>query len=214
MKSIARRTYHSPLREARALETRERILEGVSLWMKRGTLEEFTLESVAKAAGVERRTVFRHFATREALLEAFWVWINQRVAPRPLPATLEELIEAPRQAFAAFDQQEGVIRASLHSPAGRSMRLAAVPARREAFRSALGQVTKSASAADRRRLEALAHLLYSASAWETLRDYAGIDGEEAGDAASWALSVLVASVRRGPSPDEAKPGKRTPKKGS
>jgi len=182
--------------------------------MKRGALEEFTLEAVAQAAGIERRTVFRHFETREALLEAFWSWINQKIAPRPLPGTLEELVEAPRHAFAAFDAQEGVVRASLHSPAGRAMRLAAVPARREAFRSALGEASKGASAADRRRLDALAHLLYSASAWETMRDYAGIDGKQAGDAAAWALSVLVASVRGDRSTRGSATTPRSPRKGT
>lgn len=195
MKSKTRRTYTSPLREARALETRERILEGVARWMQDGAHDEFTLDAVARVAGVERRTVFRHFATKEALLEAFWGWINQRLTPRTLPGTLDELIEAPRETFARFDEQEGVIRASLHTPAGRAMRLAAADARRKAFRAALSEVTQDVSAADRRRLEAVAHVLYSAAAWETMRDYAALTGAQAGDAASWALSVLAGAMR-------------------
>lgn len=195
MKSTTRRTYVSPLREARSLETRERILEGVARWMQDGAHGEFTLDAVARVAGVERRTVFRHFATKEVLLEAFWAWINQRLAPRTLPATLNELIEAPRETFARFDEQEGVIRASLHTPTGRTMRLAAADARRKAFRAALAEATRDASREDRRRLEAVAHVLYSAAAWETMRDYAALDGAEAGDAASWALSVLAEAVR-------------------
>ena len=189
------RTYSSPLRKARALETRERILAGVAAWMQRDAPGDFTLEAVAGEAGVERRTLFRHFATREALLEAFWVWINQRVAPRTLPDSLEELVAAPRETFARFDAEEGVIRASLHTPAGRAMRMAAVAPRRRAFREALSEATRGASAAERRRLEAVVHALYSASAWEAMRDYAGETGGQAGDAASWALAILVDAVR-------------------
>ncbi len=189
------RTYSSPLRQARALETRERILEGVAAWMQLDKPGDFTLEAVAERAGVERRTIFRHFATRESLLEAFWVWINRRVAPRTLPGSLTELIAAPRETFARFDAEEGLIRASLHTPAGRSMRLAAVPARRRAFREALREATQGANAADRWRLEAVAHALYSASAWEAMRDYAGVSGAQAGDAAAWALTILVDAVR-------------------
>lgn len=205
MNKPTRRSYSSPLREARALETRERILEGVAAWMQLDTQGEFTLDAVAEAAGVERRTVFRHFATKEALLEAFWGWINHRITPHTLPGSLDELVAAPRETFARFDDHDGVIRASLHTPAGRTMRLAAVPARREAFREALRGATRGASAADRRRLEAVAHALYSASAWEAMRDYAGVSGAQAGDAASWALGVLVDAVRRqAPTPtDEA-----------
>ncbi|MGE0639401.1 MAG: TetR/AcrR family transcriptional regulator [Thermoanaerobaculia bacterium] len=200
MKKETRRSYTSPLRKARALETRERILAGLATWMQHDGHGEFTLEAIAEEAGVERRTIFRHFANREALLEAFWVWINQRVAPRTLPGSLAELIAAPRETFARFDSEEGVIRASLHAKAGRAMRMARVPARRRAFRAALREVTRGAQAADRRRLEAAAHALYSASAWEAMRDYAGITGEQAGEAASWALAVLVEEVRRRSNP--------------
>lgn len=195
MKTPARRSYSSPLREAQARETRGRLLQAVARWLERDGHAEFTLEAVAREAGVDRRTVFRHFATREALLEAFWVWINERLTPRTLPASLEELVAAPRATFARFDEEEGVIRASLHTPAGRAMRLAAVEARRAAFREALREATRQASPAERRRLEAAAHALYSASAWEAMRDYAGVTGREAGDAASWALGVLVDAVR-------------------
>lgn len=191
------RSYSSPLREARAQETRERILAGVADWMQADGAGEFTFDAVAEKSGVERRTIFRHFATKEALLEAFWVWINHRIAPRTLPASLEELLAAPRETFARFDTQENVIRASLHSPAGRAMRMAAVPARRAAFRDALREATSGASAADRRRLEAVAHALYSAAAWETMRDYAGLTGAQAGDAAAWALGILADAVRHG-----------------
>lgn len=202
MNRPSRRPYSSPLREAQARETRERILEGVAAWLQLERADDLTLDAIADEAGVERRTVFRHFATKEALLEAFWVWINQRLTPRTLPATLEELLAAPRETFARFDDEAGIIRASIHSRAGRAMRLAAVPARRDAFREALRPVTRGASARDRRRLEALAHLLYSAAAWETMRDYAGLSGAQAGDAASWALDVLVEAVRRAAAPSD------------
>ena len=197
MNKPARRAYVSPVREARARETRERILEGVAAWMQLGAEGEFTLEAVAEEAGIERRTVFRHFATKEALLAAFWEWINHRITPRTLPGSLAELVAAPRETFARFDDEEGVIRASLHTPAGRAMRMAAVPARREAFRDALREATRGATAADRRRLEAVVHALYSASAWEAMRDYAGVSGSQAGDAASWALAILVDTVKKG-----------------
>jgi AcrR family transcriptional regulator len=197
MKTPRRRSYDSPLREARAHETRERILAATAARMQDDAHGDFTLDDVAREAGVERRTVFRHFATREALLEAFWAWINHRITPHTLPTSLEELRAAPRQTFTRFDEQEGVVRGSLHTPTGRAMRMAVVPARRRAFRQALREVATAASPADRRRLEAAVHALYSAAAWETMRDYAGVTGAQAGDAASWAIGILVDAVRRG-----------------
>jgi AcrR family transcriptional regulator/quercetin dioxygenase-like cupin family protein len=167
----------------------------VAAWLQLDSHTPFTLDAIAQQAGLERRTVFRHFKTKEALLQAFWVWINDRITPRTLPTSLDELIAAPKETFARFDDEEGVIRASLHTPTGRAMRMTAVPARREAFRAALREATHGAPAEDGRRLETIVHLLYSASAWETMRDYAGVSGAQAGDAASWALRILVDVVR-------------------
>lgn len=195
------RPYHSPLRAARARETREAILRAVAGWMERHPHAECTLDGIARLAGIERRTVFRHFPTKDALLAAFWTWINDRVAPHTLPASLDELLAAPRDTFDRFDREEGIMRASLHSAAGRDLRLARVPDRRAAFSAALREVNRRASATDRRNLECVAHALYSAAAWETMRDYAGVSGREAGAAVSWALTILTSAVRRGtPSP--------------
>lgn len=197
MKSKPPRKYTSPLREAQANETRERILAAVAAWMQDDAHGEFTFDAIAREAGIERRTVFRHFETKEALLEAFWGWINQRLLPGTLPRSLDELVSGPRAAFPKFDEAEGVIRGSLHTRAGRTMRMGAVPARQKAFHEALREVTRDASPTDRRRLEAVAHALYSAAAWEAMRDYAGVTGAQAGDAASWALEILSSSVREG-----------------
>lgn len=191
------RTYSSPLREARATETRERILAAVAAWLQDDAHGAFTFDDIAERAGVERRTVFRHFESREAMLEAFWAWINARVSPQALPTSLAELVDGPRLTFPKFDEEEGVIKGSLHTREGRAMRLGVVDRRREAFQLALREATRGASAADKRRLEAVAHALYSAAAWETMREYAGVDGKQAGDAASWALAVLCNAVREG-----------------
>ena len=147
-------------------------------------------------AEIERRTVFRHFASKEALLDAFWVWINAQVTDRILPETLDELIEAPKQTFARFDEQEGIIRASLHTPSGREMRMRTIPKRREAFAAALSEVTRGLQEQDADRLVAAAHVLYSAAAWETLRDYCGLTGQQAGETVSFALRTLIEAAQR------------------
>lgn len=198
MKSKEPRKYSSPLRESQAKETRERILVAVASWIRDDSHSDFTYDDIAREAGVERRTVFRHFETKEALLEAFWVWINQRILPNTLPQNAAELIDGPRTVFPKFDESDGLIRASLHSRAGRAMRLGTVAARREAFRNVLSQATEGGAPKDIKRLEAVAHALYSAAAWEAMRDYAGVTGAEAGDAAAWALSILIDTVRPAP----------------
>ncbi|MCF6371304.1 hypothetical protein [Rhizobium halophilum] len=86
------------------------------------------------------------------------------------------------------------MRAALHSRTGRQMRMATVPARRESFSAALAPVLSSLPTSDARKVEALAHLLYSASAWEVLKDYGSLDGTQAGEAASWALELILFAI--------------------
>ncbi len=189
------RGYHSPLRAARAQETRLSILQSVADWMQRNPHKEITHDGIAKLAGIERRTVFRYFPTKAALLAAFWSHINEQLSPETLPTSLHDLLIFPQITFVGFDEKEGVIRASLHSNAGRAMRLAEVKNRRSAFASALSEGMQHTDATERRHLECITHALYSAAAWETMKDYADATGKEAGAAVSWALKILTDAVR-------------------
>jgi AcrR family transcriptional regulator len=58
----------TPIRDRRARETRSRIAEAaLDLFVSHG-YPETTIDQIAEAAGVSRRTVFRHFVTKEAIL--------------------------------------------------------------------------------------------------------------------------------------------------
>ncbi len=65
------RLYQSPSRDAAASQTRERILAAAAniLGAAKG-IEDFSLQAVAKKAGVTRLTVYNQFGSRRALLEA------------------------------------------------------------------------------------------------------------------------------------------------
>jgi AcrR family transcriptional regulator len=197
------RRYESPLRQAQAEATRTRILDAVERLLTEAPDGALGFEEVAEAAGTDRRTVFRHFPNKEALLAAFWDRVNDRLGPGTFPNRPEDLLAAPRTVFPGFDAAEGVMRASLHSRGGREMRLARREQRRAAFRAALAPLLATLAPAEARRFEAVVQVLYSAAAWETFRDYAGMDGAEAGETAAWALETLAAALRAGPAaPDD------------
>jgi AcrR family transcriptional regulator len=190
--SPATRAYHSAIRDEQAQATRDRILAAALGLMHVG--EETTMDQIARASGLERRTVFRHFATRDALLTAAFQWLNDRIGSDVAPVDPAGMAAAIRSAFARMDAHDGPIRAALHSQAGRDMRALTLPARRAAFAASLAPATRHLAPAKRARIEALAHLLYSASAWEVLKDYGGLTGLEAGEAAAWALEVLLSAA--------------------
>lgn len=174
--------------------TRGRILQAFADILEETGDEDVVFDQIAQAAGVERRTVFRHFPNRDALLQAFWQWIGTRIGPHILPGSLDELLDMPPRIYAGFDAHEPLIRASLHSPSGRAMRLQALPERRRRFAEILREGLPSLPEAARRDVEALSHLLVSASAWETLKDYAGLSGPEAGETVSRALKRMIARL--------------------
>lgn len=61
-------TQPSTRRELNKARTRERLLEALRAELSRGSLESMTVEEVAEAAGVSRRTFFNYFASLEAAL--------------------------------------------------------------------------------------------------------------------------------------------------
>lgn len=68
---MTKRNYVSPVRASAAAETRERIIAaGAKLLRKDASIANFSLDVVAKAAGVTRLTVYNQFGSRRGLLEA------------------------------------------------------------------------------------------------------------------------------------------------
>ena len=71
--SAARRPYDSTLRRQRAAETRGRIIAAGSELLHGSSVRDWhglTIRAVAERAGVNERTVYRHFANERALRDA------------------------------------------------------------------------------------------------------------------------------------------------
>lgn len=111
--------YSSPLRHSQREATREAILQSVRRRLESGSLEDATFGEIAADSGIAERTVYRYFPTREALLGAFWTWLQIQAvvdptrAPAP-PAPLPEPPDQPMRIMLATDAWEpqinGVVR--------------------------------------------------------------------------------------------------------
>lgn len=182
------------LQEARSALVRERVLEGVAELLAAG--EDLTFAKVARAAGVPERTVYRHFATREALLAAVFHWANRRIGfEGDLPADADSAVRLVRQVFPGFDEIAPVIRELLIAPEGLAARLSENDRRR---RASVAMIRKEAPGLDRattRRVAATVQLLTAAATWQTLRDYWDMDGEEAAETAALAIELVVDAAR-------------------
>lgn len=179
------------VREEYKEQTRTRILDAAVALIEEAGGSPLTMSAVAERAGVTDRTVYRHFETRDALVRATWSRMQQLVASQGFPRTAEEMIESPSRLFPRFDAARELVRASLYSPAGLDMRMSSNVERREATLSSVRDAFPNADEQWLRRRAAIAQLINSAYAWEVLRQYWDIEGEEAGKAAAEALAILL-----------------------
>src|SRR5687768_11272967 len=110
------------LTEARSALVRERILQGLERALSRDG--QWTFASVADAADVPERTLYRYFPTREALLEGLFDWANARLGFQgQLPEDSAALQALLRRCFPGFDALAPVVRELLLAPEGRQARL-------------------------------------------------------------------------------------------
>src|SRR3954470_11584954 len=184
---MSRRSYSSPLRHRQTVATRSVILEALGAELAGGSMEDFSVARLARRAGVSERTVYRHFATREALLDGLSEWYNERVADFPDGISADAIAPTIAQVFADFDMHESLARAVLASPGGREMRRHARAARLArldaALTPALDRVDPERAAAARASIFALC----SAQTWQSMRDEGGLDGAAAGHAVARAI---------------------------
>lgn len=192
----AKAAYHSPLREEQAAATRARIIEACASIMQAGG--ELTYAAVAVAAGVQERTVYRHFSTRSDLQAGLWEWILATLTHVDFGArTTDEVVSAMRSSFAGFDAGAPLIQAMLHSPQGLEVRQGQQEQRRAMFEACIDAAVPEAPANVRLRAAAALQVLYSATSWELLRSFWGMDAAQAGDVIELAIRSMLAGLQVG-----------------
>src|SRR5262245_50282860 len=89
------RIYRSPLREERAAQTRERILEGLVRVMAKNGIAELSIPLIAREAGVSIPSVYRYFPTKRDLVAALDEYAHRKgsftFAEYPAMETPEDL---------------------------------------------------------------------------------------------------------------------------
>lgn len=187
------RGYASPLRREQAQQTRTRILEALVRTLARG-VADLSVPAVAKEAGVSVPTVYRHFATKRALLEALVghvegrLGLGDRLQPRD-PAELAALVG---EAYVRLDAMDDELRAADASVLGQEARRTVdLPARHRAIATALAGATAPLSEADRRHLLNVVAVICSGHALRAFKEDLGLSAEEAAASGSWAILTLA-----------------------
>lgn len=179
------------LRAEYARMTRDRIIDGAIELIAESGAEPITTAAIAARCGIAERTIYRHFESREELLKAAWPRMQEQVGSGGWPSSADELIDRPQQLFRRFDDHAGLVRASIHSATGKELRTGLNAARQAAMLACVADAFPDLEGAAARRRAAIVQLLESADAWGILNDFWGLDGAEAGRAASEAIAILL-----------------------
>jgi AcrR family transcriptional regulator len=98
---MATRTYQKKRRAEREAETRQRIVEAIVALHREMGPARTTISAIAERAGVERLTVYRHFADETAMFQACSAHFATEV-PGPDPAVWTDVAEPAERLRAAL----------------------------------------------------------------------------------------------------------------
>ncbi|MEZ0470831.1 TetR/AcrR family transcriptional regulator [Luteimonas salinilitoris] len=101
---MTRRPYASPARAAAAAEKRDEVVRSAAKFLREQDIARFSLDAVAKAAGVTRLTVYNQFGSRRGLFEAVFDEIARTGGLTRLPHVIavEDPVEALKGLVDAF----------------------------------------------------------------------------------------------------------------
>lgn len=182
------------------VSTRERILAVLAEVVAEGGLSDFSVQSVADRCGISHRTVYRHFPTRESMLDGL---VEQMAAAMEAAGgaarvgAVDELPGAVVRNFAMFDQHEVLAEAAVRFSVGTAIENRDRRQRTDAIVAAVDEL--GLADADARLVAGALRHLSSSRTWLLLRE-TGLDGAETTAAAAWAIDVLVAALRDGRAP--------------
>lgn len=190
-------TYDSPLRREQAEQTRARIV-GAALDLIVGGVAGVTMQEVAKAAGVALRTVFRHFPTRDDLLDAVWQAMQVRMGETPDLATLDELTRFVPELFGRYGAMEDQIRGAMFAQTFVSARQRLGSDRARKMRGAVAAQFTGGDERSRAMAASAAYTLTVPLVSIVLKEAFGLSSPEAAQACAWAIRTLSAAYAENP----------------
>jgi AcrR family transcriptional regulator len=192
------RVYVSPLRAEQAEQTRLRIIQAYGDEVCSGDDRDLTVHQVAARAGVSVPTLYRHFASLDALGDAFWAFVEPQFGTFDAIRDADDLPPFTERLFGQFAEKAALVKALHESRSGRRLRKRSVGRRNEAFQRVLAPLTKRMPEREALAATAVCKVLSSARVWELLHEDWGLDAGEAGRAAAWAMRVIIRELRRNP----------------
>jgi AcrR family transcriptional regulator len=181
--------------ETRKDETRVRILDAFIAMMSEGDAV-LNHDTLAERAGVARRTAYRYFPDRGALMDAALLRVRDLAGVKVnYPDSAEELLATLEPIYTGFDAIASIAVMTRTTPQGRALRLAQKEQRVARYSKALAEAVKDLSEEDRRLATAMLQVLHT-TPWLEMRDQWDLDGRQIARATGWAVRTLLNDLKQ------------------
>jgi AcrR family transcriptional regulator len=197
----ARRPYDNRLRRERAAQTRDRIVTAGAELVHASSIRDWhgvTIRAVAERAGVNERTVYRHFANEHALRDAVMQRLEHDVGIDLSELALGDVADAAARIFRFVSSYP------LDAPPELDPTL--VEANRRQHDALLAAVKEHAArwpSTDRTLAAAMLDVLWAISSYERLVNDWQLERDDAIRAITWVIDLVQDAVR-----DDRRPPRR------
>jgi AcrR family transcriptional regulator len=193
-----RRRYDSTLRRQRAAETRERIVDAACELLRGSSIRDWrglTIRAVADRAGVNERTVYRHFANERGLRDEVMHRLEQQAGIDLAGLQLEDVVEVTARIFETVSSYPIEPRPPLDptlTEAGHRQR--------DALRRAVAARAEGWPETDQAIAAAMLDVLWGVAAYERLVVDWQLDPGQAVEGITWVIELIEHAVRVGQPP--------------
>jgi AcrR family transcriptional regulator len=188
-----RRRYDNSLRRERAEQTRERIVAAGAELVHESSIRDWrgvTIGAVAERAGVNKRTVYRHFANERVLRDAVFRRTEEEAGVDLTTLRLDGVSEAAERVF------RYVSRYPLDEPPALDPTLVEANRRQhDALLAAVKEHAEGWSSTDRTLAAATLDVLWAVGSYERLVNDWQLDRDDAIRAITWAIELVEHAVR-------------------
>lgn len=195
---VERRRYESPLRQQRASETRDRIVTAGCEILQGASIRDWgalTMRAVAERAGVNERTVYRHFTNERGLRDAVMHRVEEQAGIDLASLRLEDITGVAERIFATVATHPLSPRPPLDPTLTEASHR-----QRAALLRALGPHTEAWTDADRTTAAAMFDVLWGVAPYERLVADWGLDSYQAVAGITWVIGLIEEAVREGRRP--------------
>jgi AcrR family transcriptional regulator len=192
----ARRSYDSTLRRQRAAETRERIIAAGSELLHGSSVRDWhglTIRAVAERAGVNERTVYRHFNNEQGLHDAVMHQFEDEAGIDLRGMRLEDVADVTARIFAHVSSYPPDARQALDPTL-----LDAKQRQHEALLTAVAARAGTWSDEDRTVAAAVLDVLWSVASYERMVVDWQIEPAEATRGISWVIGLVRQAITQTP----------------